>query len=84
MGAFSDPYSLVLMQVILGPFHPHLENALADERKEIARVVLETVGGRIPTTIHVGCADTPTTIALAKDAVEKGAPAVAVVPPLLF
>lgn len=52
-----------------------------DERKEIARVVLETVGGRIPTTIHVGCADTPTTIALAKDAVEKGAPAVAVVPP---
>ncbi|MCZ6620506.1 MAG: exodeoxyribonuclease V subunit gamma [Deltaproteobacteria bacterium] len=31
MGAFSDPYSLVLMQVILGPFHPHLENALADE-----------------------------------------------------
>ena len=55
-----------------------------DERKEIARVVLETVGGRIPTTIHVGCADTPTTIALAKDAVEKGAPAVAVVPPYYF
>ncbi len=31
MGASSDPYSLVAMRVILGPFHPHLENTLAEE-----------------------------------------------------
>ncbi len=55
-----------------------------DERKQVATLVLETVGGRIPTTIHVGCADTPTTLALAKDAVEKGATAVAIVPPYYF
>jgi dihydrodipicolinate synthase/N-acetylneuraminate lyase len=55
-----------------------------EERKNIAGVVLKSAGGRIPVVIHVGCADTPTTIALARDAVDKGAPAVAVVPPYYF
>ena len=55
-----------------------------EERKQIAKVVLEKVGGRIPVVIHVGCADTPTTITLAKDAVEKGATAIAIVPPYYF
>ncbi|HWP57790.1 MAG TPA: dihydrodipicolinate synthase family protein [Candidatus Acidoferrales bacterium] len=55
-----------------------------EERKRVAGVVLKAVGGRIPVVIHVGCADTPTTISLARDAVDKGAPAVAVVPPYYF
>jgi dihydrodipicolinate synthase/N-acetylneuraminate lyase len=55
-----------------------------DERKRIAAVAMKAVGGRIPVVIHVGCADTPTTVALARDAVEKGAPAIAVVPPYYF
>ncbi len=55
-----------------------------DERKRVARLILKSVGGRIPVIIHVGCADTPTTVALAKDAVDQGAPAIAVVPPYYF
>lgn len=55
-----------------------------EERKRVARLVLKSVGGRIPVIVHVGCADTPTTVALAKDAVEQGAPIIAVVPPYYF
>ena len=45
---------------------------------------MKSVGGRIPTVIHAGCADTPTTIELAKDAVDKGADSIAVIPPYYF
>jgi len=55
-----------------------------EERKRIAKLTIDKVAGRIPVVIHVGTADTPTTIELAKDAVEKGATAIGVVPPYYF
>ena len=55
-----------------------------DERKRVAKIVIDRVGGRIPVVIHAGTADTPTTIELAKDAKDKGADVVGVVPPYYF
>ncbi len=55
-----------------------------EERKQPALTVMKTVGDRIPTKIHAGCADTPTTIEVAKDAVDKGADSIAVIPPYYF
>ncbi len=55
-----------------------------DERKRTAKLVIDRVAGRIPVVIHAGTADTPTTIDLAKDARDKGADVVGVVPPYYF
>lgn len=55
-----------------------------DERKRVAKIVIDRVAGRIPVVIHAGTADTPTTIDLAKDAKDKGADVVGVVPPYYF
>lgn len=55
-----------------------------EERKRICKLTVDRVGKRIPVVIHAGTADTPTTIELSKDAVDKGADAVGVVPPYYF
>ena len=68
---------------VLGTFG-HGPALSPEERKQVASTVMKTVDGRVPTVIHVGCADTPTTIELAKDAVDKGADSIAVIPPYYF
>lgn len=55
-----------------------------DERKQVAEIVADQVRGRVPVMIHVGTADTPTTVALARHAEKVGADAVAVVGPYYY
>lgn len=54
------------------------------ERRMVAEVIIEQAKGRVPVIIHVGCADTPTTVALAKHAHEIGASAIGVIPPYYY
>lgn len=54
------------------------------ERKSVAEIVLDQNAGRLPAIIHVGCADTPTTVALAKHAADSGADAIGIVPPYYY
>lgn len=54
------------------------------ERKAVAEIVIDQAAGRTPVIIHVGCADTPTTVALAKHANEIGAAAIGVIPPYYY
>ena len=68
---------------ILGTFG-HGPALSPEERKELASVTLKEVGGKIPAILHVGTADTPTTVKLAKDGAEKGATALAIIPPYYF
>lgn len=56
----------------------------ADERKATAEVIIDQAGGRTPVIIHVGTADTPTTVELAKHAAEAGADAIGVIPPYYY
>lgn len=54
------------------------------ERRSVAEIVIDQAGGRVPVIIHVGCADTPTTVALARHAAESGADAIGVIPPYYY
>ena len=51
------------------------------ERKQVAEIILDQVNGRLPVIMHVGSADTMTTVDLARHAVERGAKAVGAVCP---
>lgn len=55
-----------------------------DERKIVAETVVKTAGRKIPVVVQVGCADTATTIELAKHAEELGADAVASLTPFYY
>ena len=44
-----------------------------EERKKVAEIVLDQVNGRVPVILHVGTADTKTTIELAQHAQSIGA-----------
>lgn len=54
------------------------------ERKRAAEVALAQARARVPVIIHVGTADAESTVELAAHAAEKGASAVAVVPPYYY
>jgi dihydrodipicolinate synthase/N-acetylneuraminate lyase len=51
------------------------------ERKQVAEIILDQVNGRIPVIMHVGTADTVTTVDLARHAAECGAKAVGAICP---
>ena len=51
-----------------------------EERKTTAAVALDQAKGRVPVVIHVGTADTQSTVALAEHAAANKASAVAIVP----
>ncbi len=52
-----------------------------EERKKVAEIVLDQVKGRVPVILHVGTADTKTTIELARHARDIGAAAVGAITP---
>jgi dihydrodipicolinate synthase/N-acetylneuraminate lyase len=52
-----------------------------DERKQVARQFLAAAGGRLQVAVHCGAQTTADTVALAADAAELGADAVAVIGP---
>jgi dihydrodipicolinate synthase/N-acetylneuraminate lyase len=54
------------------------------ERKTTAAVALDQAKGRVPVVIHVGTADTQSTVELAEHAAENKASAVAIVPPYYY
>ena len=54
------------------------------ERKRAAEIAIDETRKKLPVVIHVGTADTESTVELAKHAAEKGADAVAVVPPFYY
>lgn len=56
----------------------------ASERMKTAEVIIEQAAGRTPVIVHVGCADTPTTVELAKHAADSGADAIGVIPPYYY
>jgi dihydrodipicolinate synthase/N-acetylneuraminate lyase len=51
------------------------------ERKQVAEIILDQVNGRLPVIMHVGTADTVTTVDLARHAAERGAKAVGAICP---
>jgi dihydrodipicolinate synthase/N-acetylneuraminate lyase len=51
------------------------------ERKKVAEIILDQVNGRLPVIMHVGTADTVTTVDLARHAAEHGAKAVGAICP---
>jgi dihydrodipicolinate synthase/N-acetylneuraminate lyase len=52
-----------------------------EERKHVAQIIIDQVKGRVPVIVHVGTADTPTTIELARHAQRNGAEAVGAIVP---
>ena len=52
-----------------------------EERKKVAEIVLDQTNGRVPVILHVGTADTKTTIELARHAQSIGAEAVGAITP---
>ncbi|MDA0653400.1 MAG: dihydrodipicolinate synthase family protein [Proteobacteria bacterium] len=54
------------------------------ERKAVAEIILDQNAGRVPSITCLGCADTPTTVALAKHAAASGADAIGVIPPYYY
>jgi dihydrodipicolinate synthase/N-acetylneuraminate lyase len=56
----------------------------AVERKHAAEIIIDQTASRTPVIVHVGTADTPTTIELAVHAAEKGAVAIGVIPPYYY
>lgn len=54
------------------------------ERKVAAEIVISQAAGRTPVIVHVGTADTSSTIDLAQHADEKGAKAIGVIPPYYY
>jgi len=55
-----------------------------EERKQAAALVLDQARGRVPVIIHVGTADTGSTVELAEHAAAHKADAVAIVPPYYY
>ena len=55
-----------------------------DERKSVAEAVLGASRGRVPVVVQVGCADTPSTVTLARHAEREGADAVASLTPYYY
>jgi len=55
-----------------------------DERKRIAETVVKMAAGKVPVVIQVGCADTASTVELAKHAEKVGADAVASLTPYYY
>jgi dihydrodipicolinate synthase/N-acetylneuraminate lyase len=55
-----------------------------EERKQTAAIALDQAKKRVPVVIHVGTADTGTTVELAEHAAANGADAVAIVPPYYY
>lgn len=54
------------------------------ERKRAAEIAIDETRKRLPVVIHVGTADTESTVELARHAAGKGADAIAVVPPFYY
>ncbi len=54
------------------------------ERKRAAEIAIDETRKRLPVVIHVGTADTESTVELARHAAERGADAIAVVPPFYY
>ena len=54
-----------------------------EERKRAAAVALDQAKGRVAVVIHVGTADTQSTVELAEHAAANNASAVAIVPPII-
>ena len=55
-----------------------------DERKLVARTVIEEVAGQVPVVVHVGAVSTDIAAMLAKDAKKIGAAAVSSLPPIYY
>jgi dihydrodipicolinate synthase/N-acetylneuraminate lyase len=55
-----------------------------DERKRVAEQIVKRVGGRVPIVMHVGTANTYSSMDLAKHAAGLGVDAVGVVPPYYY
>ena len=55
-----------------------------DERKKVAEQIVNRVKGRVPVVMHIGTANTLSSIDLAKHAVGLGVDAVGVVPPYYY
>ena len=55
-----------------------------EERKLAAAIALDQAKGRVPVIVHVGAADTGTTVELAEHAATHKADAVAIVPPYYY
>jgi len=55
-----------------------------EQRKKVAEIIVDQVKGRIPVIIHIGTADTHSTIELAKHAEKIGADAVGCIPPYYY
>ncbi len=56
----------------------------SEERRMVAEIIIEQVAGRVPVIVHVGCADTPSTVQLAKHAAQNGADAIGIIPPYYY
>jgi dihydrodipicolinate synthase/N-acetylneuraminate lyase len=54
------------------------------ERKKVAEIVLERVGGKVPVVVHTGTANTRDAVELSRHAVSIGAVAVSAVAPFLL
>lgn len=55
-----------------------------EQRRRAAEIIVDQARGRIPILIHVGAADTQTSVALAQHAVELGVAGIALVPPYYY
>ncbi len=55
-----------------------------EERKAVAEAVVKASGGRVPVVVQVGCADTESTVELARTAEKIGADAVASLTPFYY
>src|ERR1044071_6658033 len=55
-----------------------------DERKKVAEHIVQGVKGRVPIVMHIGTANTLSSIDLAKHAVSLGVDAIGVVPPYYY
>jgi dihydrodipicolinate synthase/N-acetylneuraminate lyase len=55
-----------------------------DERKKVAEQIINRVKGRVPVVMHIGTANTLSSIELAKHAASLGVDAVGVVPPYYY
>ena len=54
------------------------------ERKQAAEIIIDQAAGRCPVIVHVGTADTPTTVELAEHAAQHGAQGIGVIPPYYY
>ena len=55
-----------------------------DERKKVAEQIVSRVKGRVPVVMHIGTANTLSSIELAKHAAGLGVDAIGVVPPYYY